>query len=68
MAHARPFLIFTLQDLSNDIKNTSRRGVLTLAIEFYVFGSLEGLSSPHFGSVSVILTLLQSGVATNIVF
>jgi hypothetical protein len=33
MAHARPFSTFMLQDLSNDIKNTSRRGVLTLAIE-----------------------------------
>jgi hypothetical protein len=29
MAHVRPFSTFTLQNLSNDIKNTSRRGVLT---------------------------------------
>jgi hypothetical protein len=33
MANARPFQTSTLQDLSNDIKNTSRRGVLTSAIE-----------------------------------
>jgi len=33
MAHARPFSISTLQDLSNGIKNTSRKGVSTLAIE-----------------------------------
>jgi hypothetical protein len=30
MAHARPFSTSTLQDLSNGIKNISRRGVLTL--------------------------------------
>jgi hypothetical protein len=34
MAHARPFRTSTLQDLSNDIKNTSMRGVLTPAIVF----------------------------------
>jgi hypothetical protein len=34
MAHKRPFSTSKLQDLSNDIKNTSRGGVLTLAIEF----------------------------------
>jgi hypothetical protein len=33
MAHARPFWTFALQDLFNDIKNISMRGVLTLAIE-----------------------------------
>jgi hypothetical protein len=33
MANARPFLISTLQDLSNDTKNTSMRGVLGLAVE-----------------------------------
>ncbi len=33
MAHARPFLTSTLQDLSNGIKNTSIRGVLTPAIK-----------------------------------
>jgi hypothetical protein len=34
MAHARPFSTSKLQDLSNGIKNTSKKGVLTLAIEF----------------------------------
>jgi hypothetical protein len=33
MAHARPFSTFTLQDLSNDIKNISMQGVLTPAIK-----------------------------------
>jgi hypothetical protein len=33
MAHARPFSIFALPDLSNDVKNTSMRGVLGLAVE-----------------------------------
>jgi hypothetical protein len=57
MTHARPFWTFTLQELSNDIKNTSRRGVLTPIIELWVFGSPGGLSSPIFGSVSGDLTL-----------
>jgi hypothetical protein len=34
MAHARPFWTFTLQDLSNGIKNTSMQGVLTHEIVF----------------------------------
>ncbi len=46
------------------MKNTLRQGVLIPAIELWVFGSPEGLPSLHFGSVSVILTFLQSGVAT----
>ncbi len=62
----RPFSTSTLQDLSNGINNTSRRSVLTPAIKFSVFGSPGGLPSPNFGSVSVILTLLQSGVATGL--
>jgi hypothetical protein len=33
MAHARPFWTSTLQELFNGIKNTSRQGVLTFAIE-----------------------------------
>jgi hypothetical protein len=33
MAHARPFSTSTLQDLFNGLKNTSRKGVLTPAIE-----------------------------------
>jgi len=33
MAHARPFSTSTLQGLSNDIKNTSRQGVLHFSVE-----------------------------------
>jgi hypothetical protein len=47
----------TLPDLSNGIKNTPMRGVLTPAIELWVFGSPRGLQVPTFGSVSFILTL-----------
>jgi hypothetical protein len=65
MAHARLFSTSALQELFNGIKNTSKQGVLTLAIELRAFRSPEGLPSPHFGSVSVILTFLQCGVATN---
>jgi hypothetical protein len=57
MAHARPFRTSTLQDLSNDIRNTSMQGVLTPAIELWVSGSPGGLPSPIFGSVSGNLTL-----------
>jgi hypothetical protein len=46
------------------VKNISMWGVLTPAIELWVFGSFWGLPSPHFGSVNVIFTLLQSGVVT----
>jgi hypothetical protein len=35
------------------------QGVLTLAIQIWSFGSPKGPPSPHFGSVSVILTLFQ---------
>jgi hypothetical protein len=38
MAHARPFWTSTLQDLFNDIKKSSRRGVLTPAIALWRFG------------------------------
>jgi len=62
MAHANPFSTSRLWQLSNDIKNTS--GVLTPALELWNFGSLGGLPSPHFGNVSVILTLFPSRVAT----
>jgi hypothetical protein len=37
---------------------------LTPAIEVWSFGNLGGLSSPHFRSVSFILTLSQGRVAT----
>jgi hypothetical protein len=56
MDHARPFWTSTLQDLSNGIKNTSMRGVLTPTIAFWIFGSPGGLPSPTFGSVSGDLT------------
>jgi hypothetical protein len=59
MAHARPFSTPNPQDLSNGIKNTTRQGVLTPAIELRSFRSPGGLPSPHFGSVSFILTLFQ---------
>jgi hypothetical protein len=44
------------------------RGVLTLAIKLWTFGSPKGLPSPHFGSVSLIFTLSQSRVATCIIY
>jgi len=53
MANARPFSISTLQNLSNDIKNTSMRGVLGLAVELQTFGSPGGLQVPNFGSVGL---------------
>jgi hypothetical protein len=57
MAHARPFSTSTFQDLSNGIKNTSRRGVSTPTIELWSFESPGGLQVPTFGSASFILTL-----------
>ncbi len=57
MAHARPFWTSTLQDLSNGIKNTSRRGVLPSAVELWSCRSPRRLPTPTFGSVSLILTL-----------
>jgi len=56
MAHVRPFWTSTLQDLSNSINSTSMQGVLTPAIRFWVFGSLKGLPSFIFESVSGDLT------------
>jgi hypothetical protein len=61
MAHASPFSTSTLWSLSNDINNASMRGVLTPTIELWSF---ESPPSPHFGSVSLVLTLSQSRVAT----
>ncbi len=40
------------------------QGVLGLVVELKTFGSPGGLQIPNFGSVSFILTLGQSGVAT----
>jgi hypothetical protein len=48
----------------NDINNALMRGVLTLAFELWTFKSPVGLPSPHFGNVSLILTLSQSRVVT----
>jgi hypothetical protein len=42
MANARPFSISTLQEISNDLKNTSMQGVLDLAVELKTFGREEG--------------------------
>jgi hypothetical protein len=64
MTHASPFSTSMLRFLSNDIKNAPMRGVLTPIIELWSFESPNGLPSPHFGSVSLILTLSQSRVAT----
>jgi hypothetical protein len=57
LVHARPFSTFTLQGLSNGIKNTSRKGVLTFAIELRSCESPGGLQAPTFENVSLILTL-----------
>jgi hypothetical protein len=57
MVHARSFSTSTIQGLSNGIKNTSRQGVLTSAIELWSCKSPGGLQVPTFGSVSPILTL-----------
>jgi hypothetical protein len=64
MAHARPFWTSTLQEIFNGIKNASNRFVLPSTIELWSCGSPRGLQVPNFGSVSFILTLGQSGVAT----
>jgi len=44
------------------------QGVLTPTIEFWSFGSPERLPSPHLKSVSFILTLSQSRVATHLTY
>jgi hypothetical protein len=61
MTNARPFSISTLQELSNDTKNTPMRGVLGFAVEVWTFGSPGGLqiltfskccaSPPHLAKV-----------------
>jgi len=72
MANAKPFLISTLQDLSNDTKNTPMRGVLGLAVELWTFGSPRGLqiltfskcwaSPPHLAKVGLRQTKFQKEV------
>jgi hypothetical protein len=64
IAHARPFWTFTLQDLSNGIKNTSMQGVLTPVIKLWVFGSPRGPQLPLLGVWISSSHLLQSGVVT----
>jgi hypothetical protein len=49
MAHARPFLTFTLQNLSNNIKNTLRRGVFPLLLSSEVAGVPEDSKFPLLG-------------------
>jgi hypothetical protein len=49
MINARPFWTSMLQDLSNDTKNTSMRGVLGLTFELQKFGSPGGFQVPNFG-------------------
>ncbi len=49
MAHARPFWTSTLQELSNDIENSSRQGGLTPAIALWRFGSPFGTPTPNMG-------------------
>ncbi len=57
IGHASPFQTFTFQELSNDIRNSSIRWVLTPAIVFRKFESPLGLQllkwESSFGSVEV---------------
>ncbi len=48
MPNAKAFSISTLQDLSNDTKNTPMRGFLGPAVELWTFGSPGGLPIPNF--------------------
>jgi len=57
MAFRRPFWAFTLQELSNDIKNAPMRGDLTPKSSFEFSKVPEDSKSPSFGSVSCIFTL-----------
>jgi hypothetical protein len=66
MINARPFSISTLQDLSNDTKNTSMRGVLGLSVELQTFGSPGGVQIPNFGSGSFIVPLRPKWGCDNI--
>jgi len=64
MANARPFSISTLQDLSNDTKNTSMRDVLGLLLNPKHWGVSKDSKSPTLGVLGFTLTLAQSGVVT----
>jgi hypothetical protein len=70
MANAMPFSISTLQDLSNDTKNTPMQGVFPLSVDLWTLGSPGGLqlltfskcwaSPPHLAKVG-----LQQSSLTN---
>jgi hypothetical protein len=64
MTNARPFSIFTFQDLFNDTKNTSMRGVWALLSSSEHSGVLEDSKSPTLQVLVFTPTLGQSGVAT----
>jgi hypothetical protein len=64
MANARPFSIYSFQDLSNDTKNTSMQGVLGLDVDPKHSGVPEDSKSPTLGVLGFTPTLGQSGVAT----
>jgi hypothetical protein len=64
MAHARPFETSTLQDLSNDIKNTRMEEDLTPEIELRVSGVSGDFNFPLLGVWTSPSHLSQSGVAT----
>jgi hypothetical protein len=57
-AHARPFWTSRLQDLSNGIKNTLMRGVLTPELDLWIFKNPGRLQLPTLGSVGFTLTLI----------
>jgi hypothetical protein len=63
MTNARPFWTFTLRDLSNDTKNTSRRGVLGLLSSKHS-GVPEDSDSRLFQVLGFTPTLGQSRGAT----
>jgi hypothetical protein len=66
MTNARPFSIFTLQDLSNDTKNTSMRGVWAFLSNSKHSGVPEDSKSPTLEVLGFTPTLGQSGVATTL--
>ncbi len=64
MANARPFSISTLQDLSNDTKNTQCEVFWALLSNSKHSGVPEDSKSPTLGVLGFTPTLGQSGVAT----
>jgi len=67
MAYARPFSTSTLQDLFNGVKNTSRRGVLTLQLSSEVLGVPKDSKFALLGVRVSSSHLPESGVATDMV-